>query len=82
MTQAFYAMLLARRVAFRNAVGAVRHGRSPTQEFAFNLLDVDRETIERTHTLQLHALVADRLALTPEPGRAPIERVLFGGSAS
>lgn len=81
MTRAFYAMPPSQRSAFRTAVAAVRDSHAGTipAEQAFLALDVDRRTIERTHTQELHARVAERLALTPEADRAGIEAALFGG---
>lgn len=69
--------------AFRRAVASVRdsHPGTTSAERAFLALDVDRRTIERTHTLELHARVVERLALTSEADREAIEAVLFGGTA-
>lgn len=80
MTQAFYTMPAPHRTAFRDAVASVRdsHPGTASAEQAFLALDVDRQTVERTHTLELHARVADRLALTPEADREAIKAVLFG----
>ncbi|MCG5246853.1 hypothetical protein LPC10_17800 [Methylorubrum sp. B1-46] len=83
MSRAFYTMPVPQQSAFRAAVAAVRDSYPGTtqQEAAFLVLDVDRLTVERTHTLELHARVAERLALTPEADRAGIEAALFGGGA-
>ncbi|SFM03135.1 hypothetical protein [Methylorubrum salsuginis] len=83
MTRAFYAMPRLQQTAFRRAVAAVRdsHPGTTSAERAFLALDVDRRTIERTHTLELHARIAERLALTPEADRAGIEAALFGKAA-
>ncbi|AMB45048.1 hypothetical protein [Methylobacterium sp. AMS5] len=80
MTRAFYTMPAPHRTAFRAAVAAVRdsHPGTTPAEAAFLALDVDRPTIERTHTLELHARVAEQLALTPQADRAGIEAALFG----
>lgn len=82
MTRAFYTMPRPQQSAFRAAVAAVRdsHPRTTSAERAFLALDMDRTTVERTHTLELHARVAERLALTPEADRAGIEAALFKGA--
>lgn len=81
MTRAFYALTRQQQVAFRNAVGAARDG-DGMERAAFRTLDIDRATVERTHTHGLHALVTERLALTPEADRNLVEPVLFGGPTS
>ncbi|QDI79118.1 hypothetical protein E8E01_01050 [Methylorubrum populi] len=80
MTRAFYTMSRPRQSAFRAAVASVRdsHPGTTSAERAFLALDVDRSTVERTHTLELHARVVERLALTPEADREAIEAALFG----
>lgn len=84
MRRAFYALPRAAQIASRAAVSHVRHGwnGTPIQEAAFDALDIDLVTIERTHKLDIYDRVAERLALTPEADRAPIEAALFGGPSA
>lgn len=81
MSRAFYALSRPQQLAFRAAVSVVRDSKpgDTMEEAAFSLLDIKRHEIERTHTLDLHALVADRLALSPEADRNLVEPALFGG---
>ena len=83
MTRAFYTMPRPQQSAFRAAVASVRdsHPGTTAVEQAFLALDVDRRTIERTHTQELHARVVERLALMPEADREAIEAALFGRAA-
>lgn len=82
MSESVYRLPIAQRAAFRRAIADVRDGHPTTTpaEAAFLALEIERPAIERTHTTELHARVADRLALTPEADRTSIEAALFGGA--